>query len=169
MKRTLLIVASGLLVGGFALLIADGPAATAGSHGDGPPGAAAQWKWLEDAAYRNWAPFPGHPASFYEGTRPHGAKLKTYVNRVAAANPEDPPHGSIIVKENYSADEELVATTIMKRVEGFAPDHGDWWWAKYTADGAVAEQNGEMIAGAVPSCIGCHEGAEGDDYVFAND
>ena len=169
MKNTLVTVAITLLLWSIATLVAGDPAATAATHGDGPPDAAEFWTWLDEAEYENWGPFPGHPAGFYEGSRPHGAKLKTYVNRVAAANPDDPPHGSIIVKENYSPDEELAAITIMKRVEGFAPDHGDWWWVKYTADGDVAEQNGAKIAGAVESCIACHDKAGAHDYVFAND
>lgn len=164
-------VGLGLLLAGTLIAVEPGASASE-SHGGSSsmaPEPAEFWSWLDDAEYEHWAPYPGLPAGFYEGSRPHGALLKTYVNRVGAANPDDPPHGTIIVKENYSPEEELAAITVMKRVEGYDTEHRDWWYAKYTAAGEVAEQGGNEVAGRVPSCRSCHANAGGNDYVFAND
>ena len=127
------------------------------------------WKSIKDAEYRNWWPWPGQSSDFYEGTRPHGAKLKVYVNRNVAGDLKQPPAGSIIIKENYTPEKKLAAITVMKRVEGFDPENGNWWWVKYQPDGTVATQNGMQVAGKVASCIACHKTAGGGDYIFAND
>ncbi len=134
------------------------------------------WNYLLSGkpAYRNWAPFPGQPAGMYEGQSPHGAYLKMYVNRVAAGNPENPPSGSIIIKENYGKDKKtLMAVTVMYRKTGYDPDHHDWYWVKYQANGLVArtppEKGSKPISGRFKSCIDCHADAEGGDYLFAND
>lgn len=173
MRITWITTTLGICLVAAIAVVAGGPGASAmESHGGSSaeaPDPADLWSWLDDAEYEHWAPYPGLPAEFYEGSRPHGALLKTYVNRVGAANPADPPHGTVIVKENYSADEELAAITVMKRIEGYDPEHRDWWYAKYTASGDVAQQNGNAVAGKVPSCRSCHANAGGDDYVFAND
>lgn len=69
------------------------------------------------------------------------------------------PDGAIIVKENYGPDQQkLVAVTPMYKVEGYNPDAGNWFWAKYAPDGSV------QAAGKVDSCIECHKTA--DDYRF---
>jgi hypothetical protein len=134
---------------------------------DEAPKAGELWSWLQEVRYENWAPYPGQDGEMYEGTRPHGALLKVYVNRPAAGHPDEPPHGSVIIKENYSADKELAAITVMKRVRDYDAEHDDWYWVKYTPKGEVAE-NGKA-AGKVQSCIACHEAAGGDDYIFSND
>ena len=46
------------------------------------------WSYLQDAKYAHWAPGPGQNGGFYEGQSPHGAFLKMYLNRTAAANPQ---------------------------------------------------------------------------------
>jgi LPXTG-motif cell wall-anchored protein len=40
----------------------------------------------------------------------------------------------------------------MYKVEGYNPEGGDWFWAKYQPDGSVD------AAGKVASCAGCHLG-----------
>jgi len=129
------------------------------------------WTYLQEANYKQWAPYPGQDLGFFEGQAPHGAFLKLYVNRKAAARQEDPPPGSIIIKENYGPDkEELMAITIMYRIEKeYDPQHNNWWWGKYTPDGQVATMNEMRLAGKVQSCIGCHSSAKGNDFVFTND
>lgn len=130
------------------------------------------WDWLHPQ-YKNWAPWPGQDEDFYEGQAPHGALLKMYVNRKAAANPGGLPHGSVIVKENYSPDENLKSVTVMYRSENYDPDHYDWYWVKYNPDGTVAktppDKGSKPIAGKFQSCIQCHSGAGGNDFAFAND
>lgn len=128
------------------------------------------WSYLQRVEYKkNYSPWPGKTEGFYEGQAPHGAKLKLYVNRPVAQNPEDPPNKSIIVKENYTKDEELAAITIMYRIEDYDPEHKDWWWVKYSPEGEVMEAKGMKLAGKVKACIGCHSSAQGGDYLFTND
>ena len=90
----------------------------------------------------------------YEGTSPHGAFLKLYVNDVAynAIKENKPmPNGAIIVKENYGeAKGKLESVTPMYKKEGYNPAAGEWFWAKYGPEGEV------MKAGKVEGCIGCH-------------
>lgn len=132
------------------------------------------WEYLKSNAYENWAPVPGKSGDFYLGESPHGAYLKMYLNRAAAGNPDSPPIGSIIVKENYSVDRsELLAITVMYRSKGYNPKAGDWYWIKYNPDGTVAETPASMgskkIMGKATNCIECHQGAEGNDLLFFND
>jgi hypothetical protein len=132
------------------------------------------WRWLQAAQYKNWAPEPGKSGDIYKGQSPHGAFLKVYMNRTAAGRPQELPHGSILVKENYGKDKKtLMAVTVMYRNKGYDKDHNDWYWVKYNPDGTVAktppEKGSKPIAGRFPSCIACHEGADGNDYTFAND
>lgn len=131
------------------------------------------WNWLQTVQYRNWAPAPGQTGDFYPGQEPHGAQLKMYLNRTAVANPEDLPPGSIIVKENFTPEQELAAITIMYRVEGYDPENHDWYWVKYRPNGEVdrtpPDKGSRPIAGRFPSCINCHSGAQGNDLAFFND
>jgi len=139
------------------------------------------WKYLTQGqnAYRNWGAFPGKTTDLYDGQSPHGAKLRMYVNSVVKSNPKSPPHGSIIVKENYDkTGAKLMAVTVMYRAKmpsgaGYDPKNNDWYYVKYQPNGAVArtpaDKGNRLIAGRFASCIECHSGAAGDDYVFAND
>lgn len=115
------------------------------------------------APYQSWSLYPG-TAKLYKGQHPHGALLTTYVsgNAEAAikARAGQFPDGSIIVKENYMPDQTLGAVTVMYRVNGYDPDAGDWFWAKYKADGAIEAE------GKVAGCIGCHTAAIQNDWVF---
>ena len=124
------------------------------------------WQYLLDSKYRNWAPMPGKTDGFAEGGSPHGALIKIYMNRTAAANPMEMPESSIIVKENFSPAKELKAITVMYKTNG-------WYWIKYFPNGNVGtgppEKGGMKLAGRVKSCIDCHAAADGGDYVFEND
>lgn len=117
----------------------------------------------EEADYHTYQFWPGHEG-LSPGQAPHGVFHKVYVNRplYQALPREDKtaPNGSIIVKENYSADEELMAITVMAKVESFDPEHGDWFWAKYAPDGEIGAE------GAVGGCIDCHAGMESNDYII---
>lgn len=132
-----------------------------------PPEAEAVWAHLGDESYTaEWGRWPGTDAH-YEGTEPHGSLLTTYVNREAAYAfetdaPAMPP-GAMVVKENYSADGVLGSITVMYKVEGFNPEAGDWFWAKYLPDGSV--DGGGTLAGTPASCIECHAEAAGNDYL----
>ena len=70
------------------------------------------------------------------------------------------PEGSIIVKEGYSdsSGSELNKITIMKKINGFDPEHNDWFWANYNEGGGLGGANG-----SVSSCYSCH--TSGKDYL----
>lgn len=115
--------------------------------------------------YQQWPLWPGKD-KFYKGQHPHGALLTTYVSGKAqaaiTARSGQFPDGSIIVKENYMPDKTLGAVTVMYRVKGYDADAGDWFWAKYKADGAIEKE------GKVAGCIGCHTAAIQNDWVFTS-
>ena len=64
---------------------------------------------------------------------------------------------------------------MVKMKDDYDPDHKNWFYAKYKADGSLhANPDGVSLAGRVgkvggPGCIGCHVGAPGGDFVFRHD
>ncbi|MBD3161696.1 MAG: hypothetical protein GF346_05515 [Candidatus Eisenbacteria bacterium] len=131
-----------------------------------PPDTTAEALWghlMGENYAENWAHWPGK-TPFYEGTRPHGALLSTYLNGTAlgavTTDAATLPSGSIIVKENYMPDSTLAAVTVMYKVDGYDPDNNDWYWLKRTADGTVEAQ------GRVQGCIDCHGKALDNDFVL---
>ena len=131
------------------------------------PNAQSVWSYLESAPYTDWSLFPG-TSRFQPGMSPHGALLITYVNDIARnalmrrTGPFPPgplPAGSIIVKENYTADRTLDAVTVMYKSGGYNPEHGDWYWLKREATGNVDAE------GMVVGCQNCHSAAA-RDYVL---
>lgn len=131
------------------------------------------WAWLQRHDYRKWNGADGQAPDFQKGESPHGALVKIYVDKNAAADLKNLPSGSLIVKENFSPDKKLMAITLMQRSQGYDPEHGDWYYAKYMPDGKIARTPPEMksmpIAGKFSKCIECHAGADGDDHAFIND
>ncbi len=115
--------------------------------------------------YKEWDLWPG-TEKMYEGTEPHGVLLTTYVNKQALKGIEQGmleqgmPDGSIIVKENYSADKELINVTSMYKRKGYNPEAGDWFWIVHTPDKEVDN------AGKIGMCISCHSQMEHRDYLF---
>ena len=117
----------------------------------------------EKDPYTKWPLWPGK-GKLYKGQHPHGAFLTTYVSKKAVKTIEKKrgsfPNGTIIVKENYKPDKKLAAVTVMYRVKGYNTDAGDWFWAKYKADGTIEK------AGQVKGCINCHSAQIMNDWVF---
>ena len=117
----------------------------------------------EENNYTTWDLWP-NTSELFEGTEPHGAFVTVYISDEASDAIEDGagvmPDGSMIVKENYNPEEELVAITVMYKVEDYDPEHNDWFWAKYSSNGTVEAE------GKVLSCIGCHEARKDNDYIF---
>ena len=112
--------------------------------------------------YKTWELWP-NKGKLYKGTEPHGALLTTFVNNTAhfsLKNKKGMEVGSIIAKENYTADRKFVALTVMYKIKGYNPAAGDWFWAKYNPDGTVA------AAGRVKGCIDCHSAKKDNDYTF---
>ena len=87
----------------------------------GKPFEAKFWQFLIGNNYKNWAPAPGQDGNFYSGQVPHGALLKMYINRTAAANIEGLKIGSVVVLENYRSDRSLKSISVMYRTEGLQP------------------------------------------------
>lgn len=115
--------------------------------------------------YKKWKGWPGKEA-LYPGREPHGALLTTYVTDDAFSAIKDKkgtlPHGSIIVKENYNADMELMGITVMYKVKGYDGGHNDWFWARYS--------NGEIFEeGKANECIDCHAKRNDNDYLWTGD
>ncbi len=126
-------------------------------------------QYLVAAQYSNWAPAPGQMDDFSKGRGPHGAFVKTFVNRNVVANPKTPGYGSILLQENYGKDKKkLLDVTVMCRIQGFDPVHDDWFWAQYLPNGAIARAGQAKLAGQAPTCINCHSRADGRDYVYSN-
>ncbi len=91
--------------------------------------------YLEEVDYRNnddWKLWPG-TGEKYQGGDLHGMLLTTYLNPAAfeaIQKNATTPHGSIIVKENYTPAGDHAANTVMYKKSGYNPDHSDWFWLK---------------------------------------
>jgi hypothetical protein len=125
----------------------------------------ALWTYVtEKNPYQGWGYWPGR-FGMYEGTRPHGAHLKVFANGPAlrAAREGKPmPAGAIVLKENYGKDgKTLMEVTPMYKVTGYNPDGGDWFWAKYAADGTIDKE------GKVAGCINCHKAVKDKNWIFS--
>ena len=115
--------------------------------------------------YVKWNLWP-KKGKVYMGTEPHGVLLTTFVNDTAyysIKNKTGMADGSIIVKENYSADKRFVALSVMYKIKGYNPEAGDWFWANYSPDGKV------VASGKVKACIDCHGKKKANDYVFTGE
>lgn len=124
----------------------------------------ALWGYMtKQSPYQKWQHWPGLPG-VYEGKPPHGAFLQVFVNDVAlkaAKSGGVMPDGAIIVKENIGKDGKTVmAITPMYKVKGYNPSGGDWFWAKYKANGAIDKE------GKVGGCINCHEAVKDTNWIF---
>jgi hypothetical protein len=130
------------------------------------PGADAEalWTYLTKVdPYTQWKFWPDHEG-MQPGNAPHGPKHKVYVNSQALESPGVPVlAGSIQVKESYNKKEKLKAITVMYKISGYNPDGGDWFWVRYSTSGKVG------ASGKIKSCIGCHEAAAENDYVFVHE
>lgn len=114
--------------------------------------------------YRQWPLFPNKDA-LYPGKHPHGSLLITYVSPktmfALQGKQARLPDGTIIVKENYTLQKKLKATTVMYRLDGYNPEAGDWFWLKYAPDQTILEE------GKVEGCIKCHQTVKDNDWIFS--
>lgn len=70
-------------------------------------------------------------------------------------------NGVEVVKEGHAnADGPVNALYIMKKIEGYDPENGDWFYARANGDGVVAEQ------GRMQMCISCHRVARDKDFIY---
>ncbi len=91
--------------------------------------------------------------------------------------------GMVIVKKMYQGDEisaekvvndptknlKIVAV-MFKREAGYDPNNKDWFYTKFNPDGTSQKnKQGKLMTGRAGKCIGCHQSAPGDDYVYSFD
>ena len=126
--------------------------------------AASVLAYLDEVDYQeSWELWPGLGEK-YEGGDPHGMLLTTYLNPAAydALDGKEGvmPDGAIIIKENYTPEGKLAASTVMYKKSGYNPEHNDWFWVKALADGTVEKE------GMVEGCQNCHGDVKENDYVW---
>lgn len=124
-------------------------AGTAMAYDGGPDGNMLWDRITGSSPYTDWGQFPDH-MGMQPGRAPHGAKHMVYVNAKGLKKGAPKPDGTIIVKENYTADDKLAAITVMYKVKGYNPAGRDWFWVKYAPDGTVQKQ------GKPEGCVNCH-------------
>lgn len=158
---------AGAALATLALFGCAGGGSTGSPYGSVPPASpdtvgTRMWAYLESARFREWPLWPGR-GELHRGTEPHGALLTTRLNPPAhdaliGRAPVMPP-GAVIVKENFTSDSVLASITMMYKAPGYAPSHGDWFWMKTDANGAIES------AGRIRSCIDCHGSRARNDYI----
>jgi len=118
------------------------------------------WEFIQ-AESGSWASPEG-----WEGTQPinYRAESAHETHTVVKANPHaaatlggDIVEGAILVSWDYR-DGELIQISGMKKIPDYAPDDGDWFWARWAPIGNVRD------AGAIGWCQNCHQG--GVDFAW---
>jgi hypothetical protein len=94
-----------------------------------------------------------------------GIYVRTYLDQaadVAYKSKSYPfPDGAVAAKEGHTgATGPIERVYMMKKIKGYDPANGDWFYAMMAPDGAP------RLKGKVSLCISCHSGAKGKDYVF---
>ena len=125
------------------------------------------------ADYHNWDLFPGTSLQQLSQA-PHGVTADIYIS--PSFNVEEPAVGDTVIKKNYDENEQVVATTVMHRLEGYNPDNFDWFWIKLDPAGEIAinPNNKLPMAGAIgkggdKGCIPCHAGSKTGTYLLTSD
>lgn len=122
----------------------------------------------EIADYKSWET-PDWVDGFTESAHPLPAYVKYYVNDLGMSDIDNPPAGSIFVKEQFDEDKNFINLTVMKKIKGYDPENNDWYWAITDADREVTNA-GKLDSSWTSSCITCHKkGDGGDDLLFVND
>ncbi len=139
------------------------PTATPGPELPGT-NAASMMAYLERVDFRsNWRRWPGLGEK-YMSSGGHSVLLTTRLNPLAYAavigKEGAMPPNAIIVKENFTTEGELRGTTVMYKVEGYYPEHNDWFWLKVLPDGTVDQE------GTPDGCVVCHAERKSNDYVW---
>ena len=120
--------------------------------------------YLEQVDYQtSWRLWPGQGKK-YPSMGGHMELLTTYVNPPAHAaivgKEGAMAPGSIVLKETYTEAGELLNITVMYKVEGYYPEHNDWFWLKALDDGTVE------LEGKPEGCFVCHSDMKSNDYIF---
>ncbi len=122
----------------------------------------------EIAGYQGWKT-PDWVEGYNESVHPLPAYVKYYVNDIGMSDIDDPPNGSVFVKEQFDEDKQLIGLTVMKKIDGYDPENKDWFWAIADASGGVTNA-GRLNSAWTSNCISCHKkGDGGGDLLFVND
>ncbi len=121
------------------------------------------WKYISRISpYTQWSHWSDHEG-LQKGRAPHGKRHRVFVNEKALASSKPPlQYGSIQVKESYDKAGEVKVITVMYKAKDYNPDHGDWFWARYSPSGET------LKAGKLMGCIGCHATRGTNDYVLVH-
>ena len=121
------------------------------------------WSYItETSPYTQWAFFEDHQ-DMQPGRAPHGPFHKIFVNDITQNAEGAPlPAGAMVVKESYDEQKKMTAITVMYKIDGYNPDGGDWWWARYSTDGKGGP------AGKLGMCLGCHQAKKANDFIFVH-
>ena len=118
--------------------------------------------------YRQWKT-PDWVEGYTESVHPLPAYVKYYVNDKGMSDIDNPPDGSIFVKEQFDEDKKFIGLTVMKKIDGYDPENKDWYWAIADTDARITNA-GRLNSTWTSSCIDCHKrGDGGDDLLFIND
>jgi hypothetical protein len=128
--------------------------------------------WAAIDGFESWTEPAGWEGIVASEDGTHGPYVQIWTDADtldALAAGEAPADGSILVKCGYQDAEGAAvgsdghALTAMQKIEGYDPDHGDWFWAKFDASTGEAE-----TAGSASFCYGCHEAfdPDGDGVIF---
>lgn len=109
-----------------------------------PEIAAELWKLIQTENYQmHWKEFPAPEAS--KKAAESGSYYTTYLNDKAYKafeNKTKPlPPGSIIVKDKYDVQKQLISVTVRINFGGDEPDDIRWFTAQYSPDGEVLYSN----------------------------
>ncbi len=125
--------------------------------------ATALWHHItQESPYTDWEFWDDH-MGVQAGDAPHGPLHRIFINDTAREMQTAPvSFGTIVVKENMDKSEKLLALTVMYKVEGYNPEAGDWFWAKYSPTGEVDK------AGKLKGCISCHASVAENDFMYVH-
>lgn len=71
------------------------------------------------------------------------------------------PDGATAVKEGHmTANGPIQTLFVMKKVKGYDPNNGDWFYAMTAPDGMA------MQKGKIQMCISCHTTARNQDFLY---
>ena len=122
----------------------------------------------EIADYRQWKT-PEWVEGYTKSVHPLPEYVKYYVNDIGMSDIDNPPNGSVFVKEQFDEDKELMGFTVMKKIDGYDPENNDWYWAIADNSGRITNA-GKLNSSWTSSCIDCHKkGDGGGDLLFVND
>ena len=120
----------------------------------------------EIEGYEEWAQPAGWVGAVVSCDGSHGPRVDIWFNEVAAAalseGAQVMPEGAALVKQAFEEDGVTpTKMSAMRKVEGFSPDNGDWFWGLFAADGST------LMSGDADTCYSCH--TAGQDHVMFPD